>query len=250
MKLLQTSLRELFVKAWSADTCYPKSKDQWSLENPTLGQCAVTALVINDLFGGEIVCNTQYHHYFNILEDGTEIDLTREQWKDAVIEGHEPSTRDYVLFSDRARQVQTLERYQILRRNIERLILHIDYIPETLEECFAYLDKFLQDKDTFKGVDDEAVTAIGHNTLGRWLRNQWHLWWSEKFASESIEEKDSVYPQTKPLIKTFFENLGVNHPDDMSGIVIRSYHRHLNARPVELEKQVEQTITFYKENKL
>ena len=249
MDIMIEGLRNLFLKGWSAETCYPKSKDKWTPENPTFGQCAVTALIVNDLFGGQIVSNSQYHHYWNILEDGTVIDLTKEQWGDIVIEGHEPSTREYILFSDRARDVQTLERYQILRRAVEKTMLHIDYVPETLEECYAYLDKFLQDKETFMMVGDEEVSAIGHHTLGRWLRNQWHLWWSEKFAQESIDEKGSVYPQTKPLLKTFFENLGVTHPDDMTGIVIRSYHRYLNNRPVELEKQVAETIKFYKENK-
>jgi hypothetical protein len=270
MNTSTSSLRELFLKGWSAETCFPSLKDKWTPENPALGQCAVTALVVNDLFGGHIVSNSEYHHYWNILEEVKEtevdgekhyhhydyvnkdnvIDLTKEQWGDVVIEGHEPSSREYILFSERGRQFKTLERYQLLRKAIEREMLHIDYTPETLEECYAYLDKFLQDKEVFKNVDDEAVSGIGHHTLGRWLRNQWHLWWSEKFAEESIEEKDSLYPQTKPALKTFFENLGITHPDDMTGIVIRSYHRYLNGRPVELEKQVEQTITFYKENKL
>lgn len=240
------NLRELFLKGWSKETCYPKSKDSWTPENPTFGQCAVTALLINDLFGGEIVSNTKYHHYFNILEDGTEIDLTREQWADVVIEGHEPSTRDYILFSDRGREVQTLERYQLLRKKIEKEMLHIDYAPETLDECYAYLDKFLQDKEVFKSCSDDQVTAIAHHGLGRWLRNQWHLWWSEKFAEGALSEKDSLYPQTKPELKKYFESLGITHPDDMSGIVILSYHRKLNNKPIELEKQVEETIKFYK----
>lgn len=240
------NLRELFLKGWSKETCYPKSKDKWTPENPTFGQCAVTALVINDLFGGEIVSNPKYHHYFNILEDGTEIDLTREQWKDVVIEGHEPSTRDYILFSERGRDVQTLERYQLLRKNVERELLHIDYAPETVEEAYEYLDKFLQDKDVFKNVSDKEVTGAAHHTLGRWLRNQWYLWWSEDYAKEAIEKKVSYYPQTIPGLKKYFQSLGINHPDDMTGIVIQSYHRRLNNRPIDLENQINKTKEFYK----
>lgn len=240
------NLRSLFLKGWSAETCFPASKEKWTPENPTLGQCAITALIINDLFGGEIVSNKQYHHYWNILEDGNVIDLTKEQWGNISIDDHESSTREYILFSERGREFKTLERYQLLRKTIEREMLHIDYVPETLEETFLWLDKFLQDKELFKETPEKEMMGMAHHGLGRWLRNKWYLWWSEKFAIESIEEKDSLYPQTKPTLNSYFESLGIHHADDMSGIVLVSYHRHLNDKPIELEKQVEKTINFYK----
>jgi hypothetical protein len=249
MELLIDSLRNLFLKGWSAETCFPASKEKWTKENPTLGQCAITALIVNDLFGGQIVSNREYHHYWNILEDGTVIDFTKEQWGDITIETYEPTTREYILFSERGREFRTLERYQLLRKTIEREMLHIDYAPETLEESFTWLDKFLQDKDFFKETPEEEMMGIAHHGLGRWLRNKWNLWWSEDFAKQSIEENDSLYPQVKPSLNLYFESIGINHPDDMSGIVLVSYHRHLNGTPIELEKQVKKTINFYKNQK-
>lgn len=241
-------LKKLFLNAWSKETCFPTLGESWTSENPTLGQCAVTALIINDLFGGTIFKNN-FNHYWNVIETGEVIDLTEEQSTDTVKENEVEVSRDYILFSERAREFKTLERYQLLLKSIHRQILHIDYVPETLEECFEYLNKFLQDRNVFKGVEEDEVVATSHHSLGRWLRNKWYLWWDKSFAIKAIERKDEMYPQLKPEIITYFQGLGVNHPDDMSGIIILSYHRNLNDREIELEKQIQEILEFYKNSK-
>ena len=47
---------------WSAETCAPRLRDKWSPENRTLGQCSVTAFLVQDIFGGKV--------YGIPLEDG------------------------------------------------------------------------------------------------------------------------------------------------------------------------------------
>jgi hypothetical protein len=74
--------------AWARDTCDPVDVDDWSASNPARGQCGTTALTINDLLGGELLVaevlrtdgTRQGVHWWNRLPDGTEIDLTREQF--------------------------------------------------------------------------------------------------------------------------------------------------------------------------
>ena len=74
--------------AWALDTCDPVNADDWSAANPSCGQCGTTALTIHDLLGGELLIaevlrtdgSRQGVHYWNLLPDGTEIDLTREQF--------------------------------------------------------------------------------------------------------------------------------------------------------------------------
>jgi hypothetical protein len=74
--------------AWARDTCDPVDADDWSAANPARGQCGTTALTINDLLGGELLVaevlradgSRQGVHWWNRLPDGTEIDLTREQF--------------------------------------------------------------------------------------------------------------------------------------------------------------------------
>ncbi len=65
-------------KAWCAQTS--ADPDNWTPENPAWGQCAVTALVIQDLCGGELLRTTVggISHYLNELEDGRWVDLTQQ----------------------------------------------------------------------------------------------------------------------------------------------------------------------------
>jgi hypothetical protein len=73
--------------AWSIDTCDPTDVAQWSPANPSRGQCAVTALVVQDLMGGQLLeaevlfedGSRQGFHYWNRLAGG-DVDFTREQF--------------------------------------------------------------------------------------------------------------------------------------------------------------------------
>jgi len=125
LKLMESvdkkSLREAFLKSWSRETSYPRTKAQWSTKNPSFGQCAVTSLVVNDLYGGKIVYNTDYHHYWNVLEDGTVIDLTKDQFgKNITIKPQGETTREYILSSESAARALTPQRYYMLKHEVEK----------------------------------------------------------------------------------------------------------------------------------
>ena len=98
-------------------------------------------------------------------------------------------------------------------------------IPTNLEECFIALNEMLgsEQVEEFKGWDENSVVGKSHHSLGRFLRNEWGLWSGSD-------------------LKTYFEGMGIKHADDMSGIIIDSYHRHLNGKPLDVEEQV----NFYK----
>ncbi|MGW1681902.1 YunG family protein [Saccharopolyspora sp. NPDC002376] len=73
--------------SWGVDTCAPEDIPQWHEGNPARGQCGTTALVINDLLGGDLVCGEVHvdgqwvdYHWWNRLAGGIELDLTREQF--------------------------------------------------------------------------------------------------------------------------------------------------------------------------
>ena len=81
--------------AWALDTCDPVDVADWSAANPSRGQCGSTALTVHDLLGGELLIaevrrtdgSRQGVHYWNRLPDGTELDLTREQFgRDEVVQ--------------------------------------------------------------------------------------------------------------------------------------------------------------------
>lgn len=87
-----TSLRTLeqaIRASWCLWTADPADHYRWTEGNPASGQCAVTALVIQDLFGGELIeadvrrgdGTPAGFHYWNRLHGGAELDLTREQFR-------------------------------------------------------------------------------------------------------------------------------------------------------------------------
>ena len=79
------SLAELYKalrEAWDKDTAYPKAKDAAEKGSP-FGQCYVTALVVQDYFGGDILVydyGDGDKHFWNRLPDGREYDLTADQF--------------------------------------------------------------------------------------------------------------------------------------------------------------------------
>ena len=58
-----------------------KTSEQWTPRNPARGQCNVTALLLNELFGGEILKTPlpEGDHFYNRIE-GERVDLTDSQF--------------------------------------------------------------------------------------------------------------------------------------------------------------------------
>jgi hypothetical protein len=81
--------------SWGADTCDPDDLADWRRDNPPRGQCGATALVLNDLFGGDLVLGEVRVagertgvHYWNRFGATVELDLTRGQFRpDEVVVG-------------------------------------------------------------------------------------------------------------------------------------------------------------------
>lgn len=118
-----TLLIQALRKSWSRETCYLPDQEKWSPDNPAFGQCAVTALVIQDFLGGEILYCKHYRHYWNKLPDGTILDLTKDQFgENANPCPDEIASREYILESERAKKVETLKRYLALKRKVNEII--------------------------------------------------------------------------------------------------------------------------------
>ncbi|ALQ67532.1 YunG family protein [Bacillus thuringiensis] len=57
---------EALIKSWSIET-----NSKWTIENPAKGQCGVTALIIQELCGGEIRKTKigEVWHFYNIVDE-------------------------------------------------------------------------------------------------------------------------------------------------------------------------------------
>jgi hypothetical protein len=119
IKLLENALK----RAWSRETCYLPDQEKWSSQNPAFGQCAVTALIVQDFFGGEILRCVHYRHYWNRLPNGEEIDLTRSQFGDGVKPcADKVVPRKRILESESAKKAKTKERYLLLRSRVDEIL--------------------------------------------------------------------------------------------------------------------------------
>lgn len=74
--------------SWDRETCDDADVADWSPRAPSRGQCGATALVLHDLFGGDLLLaevwlpdgRLQGYHWWNRLPGGTEVDLTGDQF--------------------------------------------------------------------------------------------------------------------------------------------------------------------------
>ena len=75
---------DLLSEIWCAETCAPRIRSDWSPENKTLGQCSITAFLLQDLYGGKVFgvpLGDGNYHCFNVVGDCV-FDLTSEQFGD------------------------------------------------------------------------------------------------------------------------------------------------------------------------
>jgi hypothetical protein len=114
-------LERIINESWDKNTCYPPLSDEWNAQNPALGQCAVTALVVQDYLGGELLYCRHNYHYWNRLPDKEEIDFTKEQFpKGTIICLDEIRLREHILNSQAANESKTPVRYFILKMRVDR----------------------------------------------------------------------------------------------------------------------------------
>jgi hypothetical protein len=74
-------LEDALLHSWKKDTCFPGMSKEWDKDNPAYGQCLVSALIVQDYLGGDLVFSKKPRHYWNRI-NGKDVDLTRNQFPD------------------------------------------------------------------------------------------------------------------------------------------------------------------------
>lgn len=75
-------LYNILRECWCKETAYPSCQAEWVPNDPSYGQCAITAMLVYDMFGGtihRIRVSGGGTHYFNKI-NGQYLDLTIEQF--------------------------------------------------------------------------------------------------------------------------------------------------------------------------
>ncbi len=105
------------------------------------------------------------------------------------------------------------------------------YIPKDLEDCFKQIDSFWDDstKIKVKQLTEDVFSARVHHGFGMWMRNNWQLWSGSRLSK-------------------YFNDLGIYHQDDMSGIILDSYHRYLTGKDIKLEEEIKFYQDYWKKS--
>lgn len=114
--VVAADLFDAIRRSWAADTSVD---GEWSPERASRGQCAVTALLIQDVYGGQLIRATvgDVSHYWNLLPGGEEIDLTRSQFDSFDPVNPEIRERAFLLAD-----AHTAARYRLLAERVRRLV--------------------------------------------------------------------------------------------------------------------------------
>lgn len=115
--------------------------------------------------------------------------------------------------------------------------------PNDLQEAIETMKDYYGDDiiKAIKNMTEKQFEASSHFGAGMFIRNSWYLWWYEGHEYDS-------WPDNKPAIVKFFNDLGITHADDMSGIILTSTYRDVVGKDIELNKQVQSYKDFWKQN--
>lgn len=119
-------LYSVLRKAWCKETAYPSCQAEWVETDPSYGQCAITAMLVYDMFGGtihRIRVDGGGTHYFNKI-NGHYVDLTIEQFDLYNIPvSYEPNEEMLRLYC--GKNADTTKSYKLL---IERISVVLETI--------------------------------------------------------------------------------------------------------------------------
>lgn len=110
-------LYDVLQGAWKKETCAPRMQDRWSIDNKTLGQCSITAFLVQDLFGGNVYgvkLPDGNFHCFNVIGKSL-FDLTSEQFQNEVL----TYTLDYPQSRENHfKKEEKYQRYLLLKKEV------------------------------------------------------------------------------------------------------------------------------------
>ncbi len=99
---------------WCTETCAPRLREKWTSGNKTLGQCSITAFLVQDIFGGKVFGIERpdgNFHCYNVVGERV-FDLTSEQFGDEKLNyENNPEQFREVHFQ----KAEKFQRYQFLK---------------------------------------------------------------------------------------------------------------------------------------
>lgn len=196
-------LKQLLSSSWKKETCSPGLRSEWSEESPSLGQCTITALIVNDFFGGKIMrcIASSGSHYYNLI-DNEIVDLTVDQFQGEIpdYDNGEERTREYLLSNE-----DTKNRYKQL----------LYYLKQSIRQEQGKKFKLL-DENGNQYLSDTYGSFGGHRKLkiygrldcpsaNRWLEKGQYVNYRVFFKDEATAIKNGYRPCAICMTKEYEE---------------------------------------------
>ena len=166
------NIQKVLLECYSKDLCYPKVQYDRNENNSCFGMCAITSLIINDYFGGNIckIYVDGISHYFNLIENNI-VDLTKDQFNCEIdYKDYKIIDREKILTDD------TKNRYITLKTGlINKLLRQVDKKVYSCKSCDKLVDKFPDDATVFLGKDNDIV-LVGEAPANNGWRKSHKLW--------------------------------------------------------------------------
>jgi len=115
------------------------------------------------------------------------------------------------------------------QKRIKKQRLYGIYIPKDIGDSFAQLNRLTSQssKQAFKNAPEEVAVRKLHFSLGRWIIHNWGFYGGSRLSHH-------------------LKGIGVTHPDEQARLLIRSYHRFLNDKPLEIKEEVNKILEAQK----
>ena len=153
-------LYDILSELWCEYTAAPRLRAGWSRENKTLGQCSITAFLVQDIFGGKVYGIPRdggtFHCYNEV--DGKIFDLTSEQFGDEKLcyENNPEQHRE-----DHFQNEEKRLRYEYLKDSLRNYLK--GHIPTNLPGGFFIYENDEDERILF--ADDNIIKMFGCETL-------------------------------------------------------------------------------------
>lgn len=129
IELIEFSIRS----AWDKSTAFPMPVCDFLRDERAKGQCAVSAVLLQDYFGGDIkkgIVNGKVKHYWNVI-DGEKVDITASQFCPPVTITDEKTASREKLLADNS----FYQRYSILKSRVDTFIQRYQEIEAEIQVC-------------------------------------------------------------------------------------------------------------------
>jgi hypothetical protein len=105
---------------------------------------------------------------------------------------------------------------------IQKTFINGQYIPKDLQDALSELDKRMEDdaRTTFKQLSEEEAATKAYFSMGRWMMVKWGM-------------------EDGSRLTHFFQLNQIGFLEDMVRIIMITYHRKINQKPLDTESLFE-----------